>query len=92
MILTRAYVLVAGRVQGVSYREATKTEATKLGLAGMVRNIPDGRVEAIFEGDKPAVEQMVEWCRHGPPSARVEQCDVLWEPFHGDFPDFRMIA
>jgi acylphosphatase len=74
------------------FRESTRLEAQKAGVFGMVRNIPDGRVEAIFEGDRAAVLRMVEWCKHGPPSARVEDCQVLWEPHRGDFRNFRIIA
>src|SRR5207249_1996121 len=76
----RARVLVAGRVQGVFYRASARAEATALGLSGRVRNLPDGRVEAVFQGPRAAVERMVEWCRHGPPSARVDSVEVDWSP------------
>ncbi|GIW08219.1 MAG: acylphosphatase [Dehalococcoidia bacterium] len=92
MTPSRAYVLISGRVQGVMFRESTRQEAQKAGVTGMVRNIPDGRVEAIFEGDRAAVLRMIEWCKHGPPAARVEDVQVLWEPYRGDFPNFRIIA
>ncbi|MFN8535132.1 MAG: acylphosphatase [Dehalococcoidia bacterium] len=92
MTPSRAYVLVTGRVQGVMFRESTRQEAQRAGVAGMVRNIADGRVEAIFEGDRANVLRMIEWCKHGPPMARVEDVQVLWEPFRGDFPNFRIIA
>lgn len=89
---SRAYVLITGRVQGVMFRESTRQEAQKTQVTGMVRNIPDGRVEAIFEGNKAAVTSMIEWCKQGPPSARVDDVQVLWEQHRGDFPDFRVIA
>lgn len=92
MTPARAYVLITGRVQGVMFRESTRQEALKAGVTGMVRNIPDGRVEAIFEGDRAAVLRMIEWCKHGPPAARVEDVQVLWEPYRGDFANFRIIA
>jgi acylphosphatase len=88
----RAYVLITGRVQGVMFRESTRQEAQKHQVSGMVRNIPDGRVEAIFEGSLDGVQAMVEWVHHGPPSARVEEVQVLWETYRGDFPNFRIIA
>lgn len=75
----RARVLVAGRVQGVFYRACTRDEARARRLGGWVRNLPDGRVEAVFEGPRPAVEAMVAWCRTGPPLARVRDVEVRWE-------------
>lgn len=77
--LVRAHVWVAGRVQGVWFRGATAEEAARLGLAGWVRNLPDGRVEAVFEGPRQAVEAAVAWCRHGPRSARVDELELCWE-------------
>jgi acylphosphatase len=68
-------VLVHGRVQGVFYRATCAREARSAGLAGWVRNLPDGAVEAVFEGDPAAVEALVAWCRSGPPHAHVERVD-----------------
>ena len=68
----RVRVLVSGRVQGVFFRARCAEEARARGVAGWVRNRADGRVEAVFEGEQPDVSAMVEWCRHGPPAARVE--------------------
>jgi acylphosphatase len=68
----RVRVLVSGRVQGVFFRASCAEEARRLGVGGWVRNRPDGRVEAVFEGDESQVSEMVEWCRRGPPGARVE--------------------
>lgn len=67
----RAHVFVTGRVQGVGFRFYTREEARRYGLGGFVRNLPDGRVEAVFEGDPAAVEALVAWCRSGPPGSRV---------------------
>jgi acylphosphatase len=75
----RAYVVISGSVQGVGFRYATRGRASSLGLAGWVRNRPDGRVEAVFEGDSERVESMVRWCRRGPSGASVEDVDVTWE-------------
>lgn len=72
----RAHVYVSGRVQGVFYRATTRDEARSRGLVGWVRNLDDGRVEAVFEGPRPAVEGMVEWCHEGSPQARVSDVEV----------------
>ncbi len=65
-----------GRVQGVGFRWATAAEAERLGVAGHVRNLPDGTVEAEVEGTADAVERMREWLAHGPPGASVSRCEV----------------
>ncbi len=70
--LRRTRVLVSGRVQGVFFRDSTREKAQALGLSGWVRNLPDGRVEAVFEGDGERVEEMISWCAEGPPDARVQ--------------------
>ena len=72
----RAHVLVSGQVQGVSFRDATRSQAQQLGLNGWVRNTEDGQVEAVFEGEPEAVREMVEWCKSGPSSADVEDVSV----------------
>jgi acylphosphatase len=85
---SRVHVFVSGKVQGVFFRSSTKNMAEKLGLYGWVRNLADGRLEAIFEGNKEAVEKMVVWCRKGPESARVTGIEIIWEEFKGEFKDF----
>ncbi|MDE2180933.1 MAG: acylphosphatase, partial [candidate division NC10 bacterium] len=80
----RAHVLISGRVQGVCFRAYTVDEAAAAGVVGWVRNTPDGRVEAVFEGDKSAVEAMIAWCRNGPPTARVNGVEVAWEEPKGE--------
>jgi acylphosphatase len=70
-VSVRVRVVVSGRVQGVFFRASCVEEARRRGVGGWVRNRPDGGVEAAFEGEEPQVEAMVEWCRHGPPGARV---------------------
>ena len=77
------HVFVSGMVQGVFYRSWTEDTAKELGLKGWVRNLPDGRVEALFEGEKSKVEKMVELCRRGPPHAKVEDVEVKKEPCSG---------
>lgn len=76
---SRTRVTVRGMVQGVFFRAETREQALMLGLDGWVRNMPGGDVEAVFEGDRGLVESAVEWCRHGPPHARVESIGVHWE-------------
>jgi len=79
MAIRRAHVFVHGWVQGVNFRYYTRQQALRQGVAGWVRNLPDGRVEAVFEGEGTAVEALVEWCREGPPAATVERVEVRWE-------------
>ncbi len=86
----RAHVLVSGRVQGVFFRAKTMQEAIRLGVNGWVRNLPDGRVEAVFEGEKEVVDAAVEFCRKGTRSAVVTGFDLKWEPFTGEFKDFKV--
>ena len=79
----RRRVRVHGRVQGVWFRGSTERRARALGLAGWVRNRPDGSVEAVFEGGRSAVEAALTYCREGPPGARVERVDVSEEAPEG---------
>jgi acylphosphatase len=79
----RAHVYVSGLVQGVSFRWYAIQQARTKGLGGWVRNLADGRVEAVFEGPPEAVEAMVRWCHDGPPAARVTAADVVWEDPEG---------
>ena len=87
----RLHVLIEGRVQGVFFRAATRDEARARGLQGWVRNLPDGRVEAVFEGDRPVVENMLAWCHKGPPYAYVDQVEIDWQPYQGDLVEFRVV-
>jgi Acylphosphatases len=91
MVRVRAHVWISGRVQGVFFRAHTKEVAEKLGLTGWVRNLPDGRVEAVFEGEEEAVKEAIEWCKRGPPLARVEKVEVRYEDPTGEFRDFRIV-
>ncbi len=79
----RAHILISGQVQGVGYRAFTQMTASGLGLKGWVRNLQDGRVEAVFEGDRPVVEQMVRWCHQGSPGAIVREVQVSYEAPEG---------
>lgn len=75
----RAHVFVSGRVQGVNFRAATRDQARQAGLRGWVRNVDDGRVEAVFEGSRAAVHRLISWCHTGPTSAHVEHVKFEWE-------------
>jgi acylphosphatase len=80
----RAHVVVRGRVQGVSFRVLTRDRARSRGVAGWVRNRPDGAVEAVFEGADEAVESLVAWCGRGPAGAQVESIEVTREAPRGE--------
>lgn len=84
----RAHVIVEGRVQGVFFRAHTQEMAELLNLTGWVKNRRDGRVEALFEGEKARVQQMIEWCHRGPSEARVTKVLVTWGDFSGEFRNF----
>jgi acylphosphatase len=86
--MRRLHLFISGRVQGVAFRHYTVKTARSLNLSGWVRNLDDGRVEAVLEGDDAAVDIMLAWCRRGPPSAHVRHVDVQEEPFSGQFEDF----
>jgi len=73
------HCVVRGRVQGVFFRASTKRRANELGLAGWVRNLPDGRVEAVFRGSRSACQRALEFVRTGPPAARVDEVKATWE-------------
>lgn len=75
----RAHFFVRGRVQGVGFRYHTRAEAERLGLSGWVRNLPDGGVEVQAEGPSDRVNELIAWCRIGPPSAKVERLEALEE-------------
>jgi acylphosphatase len=87
----RVHVIIEGRVQGVFFRASTRDEARMRGLQGWVRNLADGRVEAVFEGDRELVASMLAWCRRGPSQAYVDHVVEEWQPYHGDLTDFRVV-
>ena len=87
----RAHVVVTGRVQGVFYRASCRDEGAARGLSGWVRNAPDRAVEAAFEGSEAEVQALIEWCRRGPPSARVDHVEVTWESPTGER-GFRIVS
>lgn len=84
----RAHVIVSGDVQGVFFRYETRRHAQKWNVHGWVRNLPEGRVEAVLEGDSIDVEKVIDFLRVGPSQAKVQQVDVKWERYQGAFLDF----
>jgi acylphosphatase len=88
--LERAHVRIAGQVQGVFFRDSTRQKAEELNLAGWVKNLPDGRVEAVFEGPPDEVKKMLRWCEEGPQQATVEKVDTDIEDPVGDLSGFEV--
>jgi acylphosphatase len=89
-VKTRAQVVVSGFVQGVMFRETTKRRADSVNVTGWVRNRDDGGVEAVFEGEENDVKAMVEFCRRGPPMAKVTNAEVEWQTYVGEFDSFEI--
>ena len=87
----RAHVLIDGRVQGVNFRAYTRDQARSAGVEGWVRNLDDGRVEAVFEGPEAAVRRVVSWCYSGPSHARVDRVELQWEPPTGQERGFNIV-
>jgi acylphosphatase len=86
----RAHIYVSGQVQGVFFRDSAREKAEQLGLAGWVKNRPDGRVEAVFEGPQDKVREMIQWCEEGPSHATVESVDADFEDPGGDLEGFEV--
>ncbi len=86
----RAHLIIKGIVQGVFYRAFTRDVASRLNLKGWVKNLPDGSVEAVFEGDKEEIEQAIKQCSLGPPGSRVDDVVVKWIENKGDLKGFEV--
>lgn len=84
----RAHVIFSGKVQGVFFRANTQEKAVAENVLGWVRNLPDGSVEAVFEGDKNRIEAVIGWCSHKQPYARVDNTDISWESPKNEFKRF----
>jgi len=91
MLKVRVHVYVTGKVQGVFFRQNVKRKAQSCDVCGWVRNLLDGRVEAVFEGEDVSVNDVVEYCHRGPSFAKVECVEVFFEDYVGDFLDFRIV-
>jgi acylphosphatase len=86
----RAHVIFTGRVQGVFFRANTERKAVELGVYGWVKNLPNRSVEAVFEGEKSRVLNLIEWCSKHQPMAKVTNTDVDWEEYIGEFNNFNI--
>ena len=86
--MRRIRVYVSGTVQGVLFRHYTRERALELGIAGWVRNLPDGRVEAVFEGKDEAIDEIMTFCRTGPSGAHVTGVEIKEESWTGEFKGF----
>ena len=86
----RFHIFVSGRVQGIFFRENTKKKAQKLRITGWVRNLPDGRVEAVLEGEKDKIEELVNWAKKGPVFAKVDELKVMPEEYKEEFDNFEI--
>ena len=90
MTQVRAELRISGRVQGVWFRQSTKQTAETFAVNGWVRNCPDGSVEAVLEGEKSSVQQVIDWCRQGPQQAQVDDLQLAWQPASGEFSRFEV--
>jgi len=82
---TRVHLFISGTVQGVFFRDSAKQVAQSMGITGYARNLQDGRVEIVAEGEKDSVDKLVQWCHKGPPAAIVESVDIINELYKGEF-------
>ena len=87
----RAHLFIEGRVQGVFFRACTQEEAQERKLTGWVKNLYDGRVEAVFEGEEKGVQSILEWCHSGPPHAMVVHVSAEIEEYQGEYSDFSVV-
>ena len=88
---TRAHVFIKGKVQGVYFRQNLRIVSKRHEVNGWVRNLKDGRVEAVLEGEEMNVSEVIEWCHAGPPEAKVDDVKVEYEPYKGEFSNFTVL-
>jgi acylphosphatase len=88
----RVHVFISGKVQGVYFRQNTVGKAQELNVLGWIRNLKDGRVEAVFEGEKVDVNKLVDWCNDGPKNAIVKNMEIVNEPYENEFSSFQIIT
>ena len=86
--MKRAHIFISGRVQMVLFRDSMRRKANQLWLKGWVKNLDDNRVEAVIEGEK--VEELIEWAKKGPVLSRVDNVDINWENYQGEFNNFKI--
>jgi acylphosphatase len=90
MSKARAHIFVSGKVQGVFFRQNTRRKAQGAGVLGWVKNLDDGRVEAVFKGEEETIKAVIEFCKVGPKGAQVTEITVNWEPYRGEFQSFNI--
>ncbi len=89
-IQTRVHFFISGIVQGVFFRSQTREKAQQLELEGWIRNLPDGRVEVVAEGEKEKIEELIKWIKKGPALAQVSDLKIEWQEFKGEFNKFKI--
>ncbi len=92
MQYVRLHVFISGKVQGVYFRQNTSYKAQELNVMGWVRNLKDGRVEAIFEGEQENTDKLLDWCNDGPENAIVSDIKIINEPFKKEFSNFQILT
>ncbi len=85
---SKAHVYISGKVQGVFFRSYIQEQAEFVGVTGWARNLTDGRVEAVFEGSKGDIDKIIELCRCGPPLSRVDNVEIVWDDYTGEYQNF----
>ncbi len=88
----RIHIFVTGKVQGVYFRQNTVYKAQELNISGWIRNLKDGRVEAVFEGEKVNINKLLDWCRDGPKNAIVKNIEIINEPYKNEYSNFQIIT
>jgi acylphosphatase len=89
--VVQAHLFISGTVQGVSFRASTREQARQRAVTGWVKNLKDGRVEALLQGPRDKVDEVIQWCHRGPPAAKVEKVVVMWEKVEEEFKDFDVL-
>ena len=87
----RVRVQIKGRVQGVFFRDETRRMARSVEVTGWVKNLANGNVQAVFEGEEDQVKKVLAWCDEGPPLASVKAKEVVWQDYTGEFPSFEVV-
>ena len=87
----QALLKITGRVQGVFYRDSARKTAHKLNLTGYAKNMPDGHVEALVQGDKLQIHEFIKWCSQGPPSAKVKNIETKWQETSKEYTNFEVL-
>jgi acylphosphatase len=87
---SRAHIFVFGKVQGVFFRENTRKKAAEFKLSGFVKNLPNGKVEAVFEGEQEKIEKIIQWIKKGPEVAQIENIEIDWQDYKEEFKNFEI--